>query len=363
MARRKLPLSETRVQALARPARIPCLPTAYDDELLSSWLERCAVSHGMDGPRSFANGVLESEGMRRLSWDIDDLDTEAPRRLIIALARRTALCEQQLMQMMVKKGPHVLFQRHRDAYCLRCFKEDVERRAVYTRRRWIDSWCLQCEVHGCLLGAYMHPPSGRNEKMLPASEQLRLGTKRLGTVVAFEPRLSFWGEASTTKRKPSRPRWLDPSMSSSPLGRSLVLLCGSAVGEHLEGAVLSSCERKKHQRWFDCQRRPIDWPDAQHPWSTILTRVRAAYIASVCWRAVDHSLGVPADTRAWLQLLSAKVSSARTTRGRPGWRARINPDWRDTSEEDAIRQEGSALLQLRGTRYFTRLVRKVLDGM
>ena len=108
----------------------------------------------------------------------------------------------------------MLFQRHRDAYCPRCFKEDVERRAVYTRRRWIDSWCLQCEVHGCLLGAYVHPPSGRNEKLLPnplpVSEQLRLGTTRLGTVLVFDPRLHFWGETSAIKRKPSRPRWLDP---------------------------------------------------------------------------------------------------------------------------------------------------------
>jgi TniQ len=367
MARRKPAPLETRVEALARSARIPCLAAPYDDELLSSWLERCAVSHGMESSIDFVAGVLRFEGMRPLSWDVIDLDTETPPRLIAALARRTAVCEQQLMRMMVKKGPHVLFRRHRDAYCPRCFKEDVERRAIYTRRRWIDSWCVQCEVHGCLLGAYVHPPSVFGAKKLPdglpPSEQRRLGTTHLGTVAVFNPRLDFWEETSAVKRKPSRPRWLDPSMLRSPLGRSLMLLCGSTVGEHVERAVLSSFGREKHQRWFDDHRRIIDWPDAQHPWSTVLTRVRAAYVAAACWQAIDHSLGVPADTGAWLQVLSTKGSMARGRRGRPGWRAWINPDWRDTSEEDAIRQESTALLRLRGTRYFNDLVRRVIDGM
>ncbi len=367
MARRKPPPVETGVEALAHPARIPCLPTPFDDELLSSWLLRCAVSHGMDSARRFADGVLRSEGMRPLSWEVSDLDTETPLRLITVLARRTAVCEQQLMRMMVKKGPHVLFKRHRDAYCPRCFKEDVERRAVYTRRRWIDSWCLQCEVHGCLLGAYVHPPSGLSAKKLPdglsPSEQRRLGTTRLGTVAVFNPRLHFWGETGAVNRKPSRPRWLDPAMLRSPLGRSLMLLCGSTVGEHVEKAVFSVFGRGKHERWCDDHRRAIDWPDTQHPWSTILTRVRAAYIASACWQAIDHSLDVPADTRAWLQALSTKGSTAHGRRGRPGWRAWIDPDWRDTSEEDAIRQESAALLGLRGTKYFNDLVRRVIEGM
>ena len=367
MARRKPLPVKTRIEALARPARIPCLPKPFDDELLSSWLQRCAVNHGMDSSKTFVAGVLRSEGMRALSWEVSDLDTETPLRVITALARRTAVCEQQLMRMMVKKGPHVLFQRHRDAYCPRCFQEDVERRAIYIRRQWIDSWCLQCEVHGCLLGAYVHPPSGLNTKNLPnglpPSEQRRLGTARLGTVLVFDPRLHFWGETSAIKRKPSRPRWLDPSMLRGPLGRSLMLLCGSTVGEHVEKVVLSSFGRKEHQRWLDDHRRAIDWPDTQNPWSTIRTRVRAAYIAAVCWRAIDHSLGVPDDTRAWLQNLSTKGSTACGRRGQTGWRAWIDPDWRDTSEEDAIRQKSTALLRLRGTRYFNGLVRSVIEKM
>lgn len=363
MARRQPPPLEVRVRALARPARIPCLPTAYEDELLSSWLARCAISHRMDDAHGFANAVLRFEGMRPLPPEVSDIDIEAPSRLISALARCTALCEQELRQMMVNKGLHVLFQRDRDAYCPRCFQEDVEHRAIYRRRQWIDSWCLQCYRHRCLLGRYVDPPWERKPKLLPIDEQVRLGVDRLGTLVTFDPRGYFSESAASVVRRVAKSRWLNSSMLTSPLGRSLVLVCGSTVGEHLERVIFGDYGRKESDRWFDHQGTPIDWPQAQHPWSTTFARLRAAYIASVCWQAIDHSLGVPADTRAWLQLLSVKRPRARATKGRSGWRTRINPDWRDTSEEDAIQQEASALLRLRGTRYFTELARKVLSGM
>lgn len=142
------------------------MPAPYLDETFGSWFARAAANYHTD-VRGLASALVSMDG-QRLPRHLD-LDTSPPEELLAALTRHSALRHSELERLIAIPGGSTLPQRHRDAYCGECLREDRERGIVYMRRAWLDAWTLVCDRHGCVLGRFepieyrvSEPPSIKN---------------------------------------------------------------------------------------------------------------------------------------------------------------------------------------------------------
>jgi len=238
-----------------------------------------------------------------------DWDTAPPPTLLNILAQRSPFSLMALQRLVVSPGPRVLRPEFRDAYCPRCFDEDVASGAIHTRRAWLDAWTFLCPTHRCLLGVYVprvaptladRVMSRTGLKVLTASEQLRLGVTNLGIIGAFTPLDFWWNTASVRPAGPDgglsgSAKWLDPAMLRSPLGCRLLMQAGSARAGELHYTLFLR-NRPSHCCWKDGHGQAIDWPIARHPQAVMYGRTAAAYTASALWQAVDRTqCDVPPD--------------------------------------------------------------------
>ncbi len=280
---------------VARP-RIPLLPAPLPDETFGSWLQRCAVSHRQRRVSDFVASVLSLEDVSAAPEDTD-WDCDPPQSLVHILSDRGRMPLGQLQELIVPRTSATLRPRERDAYCPECFQIDVAQRALYRRRDWLHSWTMTCAVHGSLLWSYeqvAHAKAPTQQfRSLIASEQIRLGTVKLGYVTGFSPPYACWASSLGMSRrardlKLSLGRWLDPKLLTSDAGRSLVMLCGSRQADSIY-YVLFGTPRSKEHCWLDDLGLGQSASSASSPRAPIRVRLTAAYTAAAIWRLVGTS--------------------------------------------------------------------------
>lgn len=144
----------------AWPARVRPLP----DELLSSWLVRLAMAHGLK-----LHTFCSMAWPKKAIWN-RDIDKSADEELINVLADRTGYQRDEVKATTLSAYEGALYERHnpfgntlwimpvgvyhrtrRDyglQFCARCLEED---RAPYWRRRWRLALTAVCHLHGVTL--------------------------------------------------------------------------------------------------------------------------------------------------------------------------------------------------------------------
>lgn len=129
----------------------PVTVAPQDDELLSSWLHRLALAHGV-APRDFGNLLGLGAGM----WSAR-LDLALPGDTLDVLHRQTLVARERIAMMTLGAGPGtrlLLPLRHiarRKAatwlqFCPDCLAGDD---APYFRRSWRSATRISCFEHGC----------------------------------------------------------------------------------------------------------------------------------------------------------------------------------------------------------------------
>jgi TniQ len=304
---------------------IPCLPEPFGDEVLSSWLGRCAASHCVNY-RNFVNGVLRMASKPEVFTSFNrtpDIDAQPPATLLDALVQLTPLSRERLLQMSIVGEVCALPMAFRDAYCPLCLQDDIRFRAVYRRRIWANPWCFVCPTHGCALGEYHEAHDRDLDSLKNVVVRVRLGVWGQPYVTCMPALHPKWGPprchaASARRRSDSsyQPEfWLKAEMIESALGRSLLLLCGSRIGRDLHIAA-AGFRRLNQRSWdFDVVDGRATLPSL--PLSWIWGRLQAAQIAAVFWEALDHAMPVPQDLRSWLEVVAA-TPVFRARHGRPG---------------------------------------------
>lgn len=143
------------------PARMAPLP----DELLSSWLVRLAMAHGIK-LHSFS---VEVFGRKTQIWN-RDIDKSADKRLLKILTERTSISFDRIVQTTLAVYAGKIYEKHNPKgntvwimplriyhrqrlrcglqFCPYCLLEDAE---PYYRREWRLSWISVCEKHGIRL--------------------------------------------------------------------------------------------------------------------------------------------------------------------------------------------------------------------
>jgi hypothetical protein len=137
------------------PERWPAEVVPAQDELLSSWLHRLALAHGLS-PRHFGSGLGFGAG----PWSAR-LDLEAPATLLDLLHDRTGVCRDRIAAMTIEGRdlrPLLLPLRHSVGlaradqtratwlqFCPECLAEDE---APYFRRAWRRASVMTCRHHG-----------------------------------------------------------------------------------------------------------------------------------------------------------------------------------------------------------------------
>lgn len=135
------------------------------DELLSSWLVRLALSHGLK-VQTFCNLIF---GSRLQVWN-RDIDRLAPEWLITELSDRTGTSIEQVMATTLQSYQGIVYHRHRASgtlswiqslklhhrkfegfglqFCPNCLAEDEE---PYFRKSWRVVFNTLCATHNCML--------------------------------------------------------------------------------------------------------------------------------------------------------------------------------------------------------------------
>ena len=143
------------------PARTAPLP----DELLSSWLVRLAMAHGM----KLHSFCVEVFGRKAQIWN-RDIDKLADERVLRIVSQRTGVGYERVFQTTLAAYAGKIYEthnpkgntvwtmpigvyhrkrlRHGLQFCPYCLREDAE---PYYRRTWRLSWIVSCEKHGVLL--------------------------------------------------------------------------------------------------------------------------------------------------------------------------------------------------------------------
>jgi hypothetical protein len=109
--------------------------------------------------------------------------------------------------------------------------------------------------------------------------------------------------------------WLKAEMLESALGRSLLLLCGSSIGQSLYTAATGF--RRTNYTWWDFDTANGRKTLPSLPLSGMWGRLQAAQLAAVYWEALDHAMPVPPDLSRWLRVLEA-TPVIRRRHPRPG---------------------------------------------
>lgn len=143
------------------PARMAPLP----DELLSSWLVRLAMAHGI----KLHSFCVEIFGRKTQIWN-RDIDKSADERLLKILSERTGIPFPRIVQTTLAAYAGKIYEKHNPKgntvwimplriyhrqrlrcglqFCPYCLLEDAE---PYFRREWRLSWISVCEKHGIRL--------------------------------------------------------------------------------------------------------------------------------------------------------------------------------------------------------------------
>lgn len=137
------------------PERWPAEVVPAQDELLSSWLHRLALAHGLS-PRHFGDCLGFGAG----AWSAR-LDLKAPATLLDLLHDRTGVCSDRIAAMTIEGlawRPLLLPLRHSVGlagadqtratwlqFCPQCLAEDE---APYFRRAWRRASVMICRRHG-----------------------------------------------------------------------------------------------------------------------------------------------------------------------------------------------------------------------
>lgn len=127
--------------------RLPAPVQPFQDELLSSWVQRlsCAYHLRVREFLAWLGGVGEDT-------DQIDLDLAPPAEFVSRLAHATGLCAERIHQHRAISPETTLEKHQRIAFCPFCWDEDIDDgTAPYVRREWIDAWCVHCRRHGCFL--------------------------------------------------------------------------------------------------------------------------------------------------------------------------------------------------------------------
>lgn len=140
---------------------IPGFPPPLPDETMWSWLDRAGRHFGFDG----LHGMIEELNRRagpeaRLPHDaIASGNLTALRRLLDQTGVEATVIDgmQSSASMRNVRYDEV-------TYCPQCLLDDFDRNQIHVRRRWLQSWSVLCDVHGCTLGslrlasdAHFHP--------------------------------------------------------------------------------------------------------------------------------------------------------------------------------------------------------------
>jgi TniQ len=143
------------------PARMAPLP----DELLSSWLVRLAMAHGM----KLHSFCVEVFGRKAQIWN-RDIDKLADERILRVISERTGVGYKRVFQTTLADYAGKIYETHNPngntvwimpigvyhrkrlryglQFCPYCLREDAE---PYYRRKWRLSWIVSCDRHGVLL--------------------------------------------------------------------------------------------------------------------------------------------------------------------------------------------------------------------
>jgi hypothetical protein len=127
-----------------------------EDELLSSWLIRLAISHGLD-PQTLFSFIRPKD-----SQAYNDIDWYAGPKLIQALVRKTGVSARRVKTMTISAHEGWLHQEHYDywqsfpeylhtvnlRFCPHCLSEDD---FPYFRRIWHLGLIVLCDKHNALL--------------------------------------------------------------------------------------------------------------------------------------------------------------------------------------------------------------------
>jgi len=274
--------------------QLPFLPAPFLEESFGSWFRRCARSYHTSRYNLMVAvlatvGEVPPEGS--IDWDIDP-----PASLLEALAAQSPLLQSELEHLLIRRGPATLPPAYRDAYCPKCFMEDVAHGVLYTRRHWIDAWTLSCASHGCLLGrfsGYEYALSPREVTSFPygmAAEdhgERALREKPLVRAVQLPP-LIEGGETCPKGYGSAARQWFDPAMLQSIVGRDLLMIAGCDWGEGVWFELFGYLRRWQAQ-WHNWDRKPLCWPQIQHPIASIDVRIPAAHLAGLIWNCLHES--------------------------------------------------------------------------
>lgn len=185
---------QPRLATLA-PERWPAEVIPARDELLSSWLHRLALAHGLS-PRHFGDCLGFGAG----AWSAR-LDLEAPASLLNLLHRQTGVCRDRIEAMTISARdwrPLLLPLRHSVGlaqggqmcatwlqFCPECLADDE---APYFRRGWRRASVMTCRRHGRRL--LDRCPACR-QGLAPFNQRV-LAPQRLCAVCGFDLR---WAKA------------------------------------------------------------------------------------------------------------------------------------------------------------------------
>jgi hypothetical protein len=272
-------------------SKLPFLPGPILDETFGSWLWRCAAQYHTS-PGRFANSVMETVGGTPLGWDVD-WDVAPPRRLLAALAKLSNFKVSELKYLIVPSISTTLPRAFRDAYCPKCFGDDLAGGVIYFRKVWLDAWTIVCPLHGCLLGRFSgrdYRPSHAITSHFPG----RLSVKTdHGQLIAEEPAVC---EVFVDSINPSAPNaddgvssekdtWLDRNMLKTIVGRDLLMIAGSEETYFLFQQLFGYARTRS----FGCEDNlgnSSRWPKLRHPEACINVRVRAFFLANLLWNCI-----------------------------------------------------------------------------
>lgn len=239
----------------------------------------------MPNRAEFAAGVLDLEGLQ-LPPGPWDWDVAPPPCLLNVLEVRTAHTVAELTAMLVPDSQTLLRPAERDAFCPLCHAEDLSTsHAPYQRRAWLDSWCLTCSSHGCVLGCFAGPePAGTGSGFRSGRDARRCELKHLGRVHVFSPpqiEYCHGNGISVTNSSLAVGGWFVADLLSCSLGRRLMLAMGQEQGPRQIYSAIGILGR----RWLDDDGNPARG-EVFAPRAPLRQRLLAAMAASLVRGAV-----------------------------------------------------------------------------
>jgi hypothetical protein len=277
---------------------LPWAPAPFLDESFGSWLHRCAEGYAVS-EFAFASAVLALDQkpppLGKCDWD-----TEPPAELLESLARHTPYRLSELEELVTPIRPSTLPPSMRDGYCPICLQEDQRRGTYYMRRAWLDAWMIRCPMHQCVFGQFQREELEKTPAASVRPIDILFGRRYEGQeqILRVNPSVSSATLRPCAVISELRARidelsssWFEPSMLQSIVGRDLVMWMGSAAADPLYYDLFGT-SRLWDQVWHDSQRRPLIWPQIDHPLGRIESRVVAALLADLVWRCIYEAGGV-----------------------------------------------------------------------